>query len=136
MGTSDEAGQLFEALKALIADALYEGYTTPKEMSSLFEANFHPDLKGLLSKVLAKQCDEWKNSVVVNQISPPRLVDFDWRVDIKTSSNHLSRMNIPTVFVGMKLQETPSQVGIMPGVKEVQFELSRESLQTMLDGLG
>jgi hypothetical protein len=27
----------------------------------------------------------------------------DWRVDMKTSSNHLSRMAVPTVIVEMKV---------------------------------
>jgi hypothetical protein len=90
----------------------------------------------------------------------------DWRVDVKTSSNLLSRMSVPTVLVGMKVflthslyaielrqmglfkifslfsrfyfrqvQDIPTQVGVVPDVKNVQFELSKEALQTMLDGL-
>jgi hypothetical protein len=83
----------------------------------------------------------------------------DWRVDMKTSSNHLSRMAVPTVIVEMKvrwlqergagrpargaraedraqLQETAARVDRMPGTRDVQFELDKETLATMLDGLG
>ena len=39
------------------------------------------------------------------------------------------------MLVGMKVQDTPTHVGVVPDVKDVQFELSKEALQTMLDGL-
>jgi len=33
----------------------------------------------------------------------PRLVDFDWRVDIKTSSDSLSRMSVPTCLLQLQV---------------------------------
>ena len=42
-------------------------------------------------------------------VSLPRLVDFDWRVDVKTSSDSMARMAQPTCLVQMK-------VGIREGV--------------------
>ncbi len=71
----------------------------------------------------------------IPHVCPPVLSRADWRVDVKTSSNLLSRMSVPTVLVGMKVQDTPTHVGVVPDVKDVQFELSKEALQTMLDGL-
>ncbi|XP_019803975.1 COMM domain-containing protein 9 isoform X3 [Tursiops truncatus] len=35
-------------------------------------------------------------------VSLPRLVDLDWRVDIKTSSDSISRMAVPTCLLQMK----------------------------------
>jgi hypothetical protein len=35
----------------------------------------------------------------------------------------------------LQVQDVPTHVGTVPDVKNVQFELSKESLQTMLDGL-
>ena len=67
--------------------------------------------------------------------SSPVCLHADWRVDVKTSSNLLSRMSVPTVLVGMKVQDVPTRVDLVPDVKDVQFELSKEALQTMLDGL-
>jgi COMM domain containing 9 len=55
---------------------------------------------------------------------------------MKTSSNYLSRMQVPTVMVQMEVQQNPTKAGVMPGVQDVQFELSKETLATMLDGLG
>lgn len=37
-------------------------------------------------------------------VSLPRLVDLDWRVDIKTSSDSISRMAVPTCLLRMKVR--------------------------------
>uniref|UniRef100_UPI000E20C8A0 COMM domain-containing protein 9 n=1 Tax=Homo sapiens TaxID=9606 RepID=UPI000E20C8A0 len=73
---------------------------------------------------------------MANQISLPRLVDLDWRVDIKTSSDSISRMAVPTCLLQMKIQEDPSLCGDKPSISAVTVELSKETLDTMLDGLG
>ena len=36
-------------------------------------------------------------------VSLPRLIDFDWRVDVKTSSDSVMRMAVPTCLVQMKV---------------------------------
>lgn len=40
-----------------------------------------------------------------------------------------------TVSSSPQLQENPVFQGVMPPVKDVQFELSQQALATMLDGL-
>jgi hypothetical protein len=44
-------------------------------------------------------------------------------------------MNVPVVLVRLKVEGTPEEVGVIPPVKEVDFELSKEALETMLDGM-
>jgi len=106
--------------------------------TSLFEseANFPAGLKKGICKILVTHAPEWREAATAQLVSPPKLIDFDWRVDLKTASNHLARMAVPTVFVEMKVQAAPVKRGQMPGVKQVQFELSKQALATMLDGLG
>eukprot|EP00069_Balaena_mysticetus_P019416 bmy_12115T0 len=69
-------------------------------------------------------------------VSLPRLVDLDWRVDIRTSSDSISRMAVPTCLLQMKIQEDASLCGEQPSMSAVTVELSKETLDTMLDGLG
>jgi len=38
-------------------------------------------------------------------VSLPRLIDFDWRVDVKTSSDSVMRMAVPTCLVQMKVSD-------------------------------
>lgn len=45
-------------------------------------------------------------------------------------------MQIPAVLMTLKVENTPSQALKMPETTQLQFELSREALGTMIDGLG
>jgi hypothetical protein len=45
-------------------------------------------------------------------------------------------MAVPSVLVDLKVQDQPTSTGQMPSARHVEFELSKEALQTMLDGLG
>ena len=39
-------------------------------------------------------------------VSLPRLQEFDWRVDVKSSSDAVSRMAVPTCLLQMKVRAT------------------------------
>lgn len=75
--------------------------------------------------------------------SLPRLQGFDWRVDVRSASDSVARMAVPSVIVQMEVQKQrmgkPSVVGNGEeeenGNRVVTFELNRETLETMLDGL-
>ena len=45
-------------------------------------------------------------------------------------------MNVPVVVVGLEVEEQPTSIEELPVTRRVDFELSREALSTMLDGLG
>lgn len=42
-------------------------------------------------------------------VSLPRLVDMDWRVDIKTSSDNIVRMAVPTCLLQLKVNGSGSE---------------------------
>lgn len=94
-------------------------------------------------------------------VSLPRLVDLEWRVDVKTASDSVSRMAVPTCILHMKvwlrvfslsrggktkpwsvfrvqIQDDGSVKSDSSSTSEssVTVELSKETLDTMLDGLG
>lgn len=78
----------------------------------------------------------WRNEAQASQISLPRLVDMDWRVDIKTSSDTINRMAVPTCLLQLKIQEDAALCRNSPVVSALTVELSKETLDTMLEGLG
>lgn len=67
----------------------------------------------------------WRAAELRSLVSLPRLVELDWRVDLKVASEHMSQMAVPTAFVSMKLREQPRRVGQMPGERFATFELSK-----------
>ncbi|KAJ8417006.1 hypothetical protein AAFF_G00282330 [Aldrovandia affinis] len=133
--SASEAQQLLKALHTLSHHILFHSLTAPEPILALFPDSFHPSLKNLITKILLEHSPVWRNEALASQISLPQLVDMDWRVDMKTASDSVSRMAVPTCLVHMKVQD-PLALGGGDPVSTVTVELSRETLDTMLDGLG
>ncbi|CAH1787712.1 unnamed protein product [Owenia fusiformis] len=131
-----EAKQLISSLQGLVKNALFHGSTEPAVIVKLFPNDFHKNLRDLLGKILIENIPNWKNIAVNNMVSLPRLTDFDWRVDIKTASDSMARMNVPTCILQLKVQEAKTNIAERPNENNVNVELSKETLETMLDGLG
>ncbi|XP_019594173.2 COMM domain-containing protein 9 isoform X1 [Rhinolophus sinicus] len=128
--------QLLQALHRLTRLAAFCDLSSAEAILALFPENFHQNLKNLLTKIILEHVSTWRTEAQANLISLPRLVDLDWRVDIKTASDSISRMAVPTCLLQLKIQEDPSLCGDKPSVSAVTMELSKETLDTMLDGLG
>lgn len=134
--SDSESKMLLSALNSLVKIAVFQGLSTTSEIVSLFPKDFQKNLVDLLSKIISERIPQWKLHSANNLVFLPQLVDFDWRVDIKTASDSLSRMSVPTCFLQLQIQEAAKEVGAMPPMSRVNVELSRETLDTMLDGLG
>ncbi|XP_030056661.1 COMM domain-containing protein 9 [Microcaecilia unicolor] len=134
--TPEEAVQLICSLHKLTRHVVFRGLTSAEDILSLFPENFHQSLKKLLTKIILENLTVWRSETEMSQISLPRLVDMDWRVDIKTSSDSISRMAVPTCLLQMKIQEDASLCGDEPVISVMTMELSKETLDIMLDGLG
>ncbi|CAM2115686.1 COMM domain-containing protein 9 [Caretta caretta] len=134
--TSEEAAQLVCCLHNLTRHVVYRGLSSAEEILSLFPQNFHQSLKNLLTKIILENVSVWRSEAQSSQISLPRLVDMDWRVDIKTSSDSIGRMAVPTCLLQLKIQEDAALCGDSPVISSVTVELNKETLDTMLDGLG
>ncbi|XP_076200489.1 COMM domain-containing protein 9 isoform X2 [Aptenodytes patagonicus] len=128
--------KLVSALHNLTRHVVYHGLTRAEDILSLFPENFHQNLKNLLTKIILENVTAWRNEAQASQISLPRLADMDWRVDIKTSSDSISRMAVPTCLLQLKIQEDVALCGNSPVLSALTVELSKETLDTMLEGLG
>ena len=49
--------------------------------------------------VVASNLPTWRDLSSNNELSLPTLKEFDWRIDIKTSSDKVARMSVPTALV-------------------------------------
>ncbi|XP_026970793.1 COMM domain-containing protein 9 isoform X3 [Sagmatias obliquidens] len=94
--------QLLQALHRLTRLVVFRDLSSAEAILALFPENFHQNLKNLLTKIILEHVSTWRAEAQTNQISLPRLVDLDWRVDIKTSSDSISRMAVPTCLLQMK----------------------------------
>lgn len=125
------------AAKDIIARSLYSASAEVdyQKIMDTCDSSLDDRLKKLIAKVVGSNLLEWKSIASKQLISWPRMVDMDWRVDVKSSSQQMSRMSVPTVILDLKVEGQPVMRGDMPRVKSVNFELSKESLGTLLDGM-
>ncbi len=123
------------ALTTAVDKLIHECLFRSEIPTQVLGPDFHAQLGGLLNKILRAHAAEWRQSALNNQISPPKLLGFDWRVGTKVSSDSISRMNETTLQLSLEIQDNPREVGVMPPQTTVQLELSKQELATMLDGL-
>ena len=66
----------------------------------------------------------------------PQLVDFNWRIDTVCESDAVRRMNTPTCLLQLQIKDDSNQYLTTPSNQQLTVELTKETLDTMLDGLG
>eukprot|EP01096_Ripella_sp_DP13-Kostka_P005571 TRINITY_DN1902_c0_g1_i1.p1 TRINITY_DN1902_c0_g1~~TRINITY_DN1902_c0_g1_i1.p1 ORF type:complete len:207 (-),score=84.96 TRINITY_DN1902_c0_g1_i1:22-612(-) len=128
--TLEETTKLGEGLRAAIKIALYYNYGDAEVQNDLVSGAFHKALKKLIGNIISYHMPNWRRQVISKQVGLPQLEEVDWRIDVKSASDLIGHMQVPTCLVNMKVNDT-----VQDKVSNVQFELSRERLQTVLDGL-
>ena len=87
---------------AIIDEALFESLS-PQQIFGMFPDDFNKSLKQLIAAIISKNAPTWRDTLASNQISLARLVETDWRVDVKTSSDSVPRMAAPSVIMELKV---------------------------------
>ncbi|KAM6937373.1 COMM domain-containing protein 9 [Xenentodon cancila] len=130
-----QAAQLVQSLHTLSHHVVFHNLSSPEQILAIFPESFHSSLKNLITKILLENSPVWRTEALSHQISLPQLKDMDWRVDLVTGSDSVSRMSVPTCLMQLKMEDPSLSAGLEP-TSTVTVELSRESLETILDGLG
>eukprot|EP01028_Stygiella_incarcerata_P002381 TRINITY_DN1444_c2_g1_i1.p1 TRINITY_DN1444_c2_g1~~TRINITY_DN1444_c2_g1_i1.p1 ORF type:complete len:184 (-),score=47.93 TRINITY_DN1444_c2_g1_i1:104-655(-) len=120
---------LCEELKRLIRFCLFEGVSDKRVIAKLFPSDFHQDLKKLLCIVISRRFEEWNTADLKKIVSIPRLEDMEWTVTVPSASSEVAKISYPSILLHLKLKDGEKS-------EDVEFELSKEALQTMLSGLG
>jgi hypothetical protein len=125
------------------------------ELSDLVElfqesgSDVNPKLKQLIGQVthltllsphtpqiITNRLDLWRDAAISSRVSLPRYLDVDWTLNIQKSSSEVTNLNIPSLLVELSVEPTPHSTETPTSIEKVSFELSREALETVLDGLG
>ena len=133
---SSEASNLLNDTCTLIRNTMSSGQDVTLDLiKELCDSTIDPKIIKLVAKIIVRQAPTWKAIMAQQRIAWPRLLDMEWRVDMKSASQAVSRMSVPTVVLGLTVEEQPDNANAMPKAKTVNFELSREELSTMLTGM-
>jgi hypothetical protein len=132
-----EGEVLHEALLECIKVSLASG--SVEALAELFQekgADVDPKLRSLVGKIIEARLPTWKEAAAMNRVSLPRLLDHDWALHMQRASSQVASMNVPAVLVQLRVEDQPTRVNEMPQVSNIDFEISKEGLSVMLDGLG
>ena len=132
---SEEADLLFISLLNCISISLK--YGNIEDFSAYLEKygpSVNVKLKQLIIQIIGNQLDSWKEAAAINRISIPKLVDFNWTINLKKSSNEVLKMNEPCALVSLTIEKEVTNINEIPDNDLTEFELSREALQTVLEG--
>ena len=129
----EDAGGLYDDLYRIVDAFLL----SPGSIDGFFEENFSEmstERRNTFKKIVAGRMDHWREAAGLNNVSLPRYVDTDWAVHVRKSSAESSNIGTPAVLMELSIENQPTVVDKMPSVEKVGFELSREKLETVLDG--
>jgi len=115
-------------------------------------------LKPLIGQIVTQRLDGWREAAAEGRVQLPRLVGVDWAVHLQQASSEVASMQgRPSVRVALAVEDQPTHVepptatnahssnahssnahscSTMPAVHTVEFTLQRETLETVIDGLG
>lgn len=132
-----EASSLAAALRACVTGISAEGveayFANPLHQSETL-SGIDGKLVNLIKDILTSKIVEYKESSM-NGLTYPRLVGHDWTVHKQCASDAVLNMEVPVVLMNLTVEESATREGEMPKTKKVDFELSPEALETMLDGM-
>ncbi|XP_022255690.1 COMM domain-containing protein 9-like isoform X2 [Limulus polyphemus] len=98
----EAALETMNAMAELEKKAVFHNCSSIKDVAALFPENFHKNLKELLSKIITENIHQWKTDTINSLVSLPKLVDFDWQVNVKMASNNTAKINIPACVLNLK----------------------------------
>ena len=127
-----QVGMTVVGLRACVKGILAKG--AERYFAELRGSAINPKLKDLLITISETKLNEWKDASMAG-LSLPKLLHHDWTIHKQSASSAVEQINVSVVLVRLKVEGTPEEVGVIPPVKEVDFELSKEALETMLDGM-
>ena len=91
-----------------------------------------------LSQTIKRKLEIWKDSLYMNRVSLPKLIDVEWAVHIEKSSSQVSSIELPLALVQLEVENEQNHVDDSIGLAnshKIVFEMNKQSLETMLDGL-
>ncbi|KAL0220183.1 hypothetical protein RCL1_000038 [Eukaryota sp. TZLM3-RCL] len=124
--SNDDAKSIRESLTLVINKAIDADCSTRDQVIPLFSTDVHDQLKSVLSKLILKHLPDYKHQATTLPSFASRLSSINTRVELKQSTQNTS---VPRAVVELKLLDS------MGSTEETVFELNRQSLSIIIDGL-
>ncbi|KAJ6840070.1 COMM domain-containing protein 9-like [Iris pallida] len=121
---------LLVCLRMLIRRCVYENIAKD-DIHKLFPQEVAPELQRLLTLLLQKFHREWREDVLKDKVSLPRLEEMTWNMvnHDSESTDHVAVINLKW---NLQLQGDTQPTS---GDTEVKFQLAKDTLETMLKSM-
>lgn len=117
---------LLACLRTLIRRCVYDN-VSKDDIPKLFPSEVLPELQRLLTLLLQKFQREWREDLLKDQATLPRLKAMTWNM-----ANQDAESTDPVAVINLKLQnDAESHTGEL----DVKFQLAKETLETMLSSM-
>lgn len=102
-----------------------------KNLGTIFPENFHEQLKKLLSDLFQTYGDIWEKQINFEVCQADKMLDFDWRLDMRVASRSGTKQNEPFVLF---------QLETMSSVEEnkrnnMTFQMNAQELNTLFTNM-
>jgi COMM domain len=77
----------------------------------------------------------WREAAVDGRVGLPRLVECDWEVNNAEGSSAVSKFAIPSVTLGLTLQDNATSVTELPKERTVAVEIDYKALNVVVDDM-
>eukprot|EP00352_Strombidinopsis_acuminata_P008007 CAMPEP_0176356138 /NCGR_PEP_ID=MMETSP0126-20121128/13799_1 /TAXON_ID=141414 ORGANISM="Strombidinopsis acuminatum, Strain SPMC142" /NCGR_SAMPLE_ID=MMETSP0126 /ASSEMBLY_ACC=CAM_ASM_000229 /LENGTH=158 /DNA_ID=CAMNT_0017709097 /DNA_START=18 /DNA_END=494 /DNA_ORIENTATION=- len=97
--SNDKAMTLILSLQALIKEYIAVGMSDENVLAQKFPEGFKKSIKTFLFKMMREVAEDTKMYCQDEFSCLPKMKDFDWRLDIKTSTKNQERIKQPILYV-------------------------------------
>jgi hypothetical protein len=127
---------LILSLHALMKEYIGVGMEDEEGLANRFPQSFNKKIMSFMFKTMRSVAEQHKGYLQDQFTNLPRMVDFDWRLDVKISSKTAERTKQPILYVKMDLDEAMKQSNQGEcrdaPKKEVLFQVSKGQLSEIL----
>ena len=96
---------LILSLHALMKEYIGVGMEDEEGLASRFPPTFNKKIMSFMFKTMRSVAEQTKGYLQDQFTNLPKMVDFDWRLDVKVSSKSAERTKQPILYVKMDLEE-------------------------------
>ncbi|PIA27534.1 hypothetical protein AQUCO_01100174v1 [Aquilegia coerulea] len=126
LSNENDLDPLLVCLRVLIRRCVYDNINKD-DIQKLFPQEVSPELQRLLVLLLQKFQREWRDDVLKDQVTFPRLKAMTWNL-----ANQETELAEPVAVINLKLQDDSQPHS---GETEVKFQLEKDTLETMVKSM-
>mmetsp|Transcript_29375 Transcript_29375/g.37993 ORF Transcript_29375/g.37993 Transcript_29375/m.37993 type:complete len:205 (-) Transcript_29375:232-846(-) len=88
-----------------------------------------------VEKVLSARVPLWREACIAGRPGLPKFQGVSCSIQMGAASSQVTRLAQPHVAMALQVQDQESHESLMPGSQTINFELNRETLNTLLAGM-